>query len=669
MLNQKLQQANLSWNQEGTPTSAQFDDVYFSNNNGQQESQYVFLEGNQLAQRWLTHSQPHFVIAETGFGTGLNFLNSWQAFDEFKTEAKNKAGANHALARLYFISFEKYPLTRADLCQALQQWPQLEPYAKQLIAQYPYATPGCHRLIFDNGNVILDLWLGDIHDSLPNMFVPPEGLVDAWFLDGFAPSKNPDMWSDALFTQMAKLAKHNATLATFTAAGFVRRGLIAAGFEMAKRKGYGHKREMLTGQFQRQHRHQQNDFTERQVTERYQAVSIIGGGLASASLALALVNKGIKVALHCKDASPAGGASGNRQGALYPLLTPDNATNSHFYSHAFQFSQQQIKRFENAIDHQFCGVLELAYREKAEQKRDKVIANAYPQDLVYATDAQQSNDLAAVPLDLPGLFYPDGAWLSPYQLTNSLIKHAKQSGLLTLHLNSHIAAVEPATNGVILRTDKHQEYSTEAVVMANGAGILHFEQGAQLPLFPVRGQVSHIDTNSELSPLKRVLCYQGYLTPQHQNQHCIGASYGRNQDNTDFSETEQDENKQKLLSSFTQQDWPKAVDVSTLQGRVSVRCGTRDNLPFVGKLPHKAAYLNVSQSKGHATPGLDEPLSYPHMFAFTALGSRGICTAPLLAELLASEIAAEPLPLGIDALFNLNPNRYWVRSIKKGRPF
>ncbi|RJG47703.1 bifunctional tRNA (5-methylaminomethyl-2-thiouridine)(34)-methyltransferase MnmD/FAD-dependent 5-carboxymethylaminomethyl-2-thiouridine(34) oxidoreductase MnmC [Motilimonas pumila] len=666
MLNQKLQQADLSWNQEGTPTSTQFDDVYFSNNNGQQESQYVFLAGNQLSERWQVHSHRHFVIAETGFGTGLNFLNSWQAFDEFKVRQGDQESP---LQRLYFISFEKYPLSQSDLQQALQQWPQLQQYAAQLIAKYPYATPGCHRLMFDNGRVVLDLWLGDIHDSLPNMFVPPQGLVDAWFLDGFAPSKNPDMWSPELFSQMARLAKHDATLATFTAAGFVRRGLIDAGFTMAKRKGYGYKREMLVGRFERDTHPLQRDFTERAVTAPYQDVCIIGGGLASASLAFALVNKGVKVHLHCQDHKPAQGASGNRQGALYPLLTPDNATNSHFYCHAFQFSQQQIEAFKAVVDHDFCGVLELAYRDKAIAKRDKVMAAEYPKALVYNTSAKQSEELAGVEIDLPGLCYPDGAWLSPRQLTQALLEDAQKSGLLTLHLNSQIIAFSESKQGVSITDQEQKNYQASAIILANGANILQFEQAAELPLFPVRGQVSHIDTNTVLAPLKRVLCYQGYLTPAHNGQHCIGASYGRNKDDTAFSEAEQQENKQKIVTSFSQQDWPNTVDVSTLKGRVSVRCGTRDNLPFVGKLPNKPAYLTSALNSNKKEVSIPEALSYQHVFAFTALGSRGICTAPLLAELMASELTAEPLPVGLDGLFNLNPNRYWVRSIKKGRPF
>ncbi|HBL4951841.1 TPA: bifunctional tRNA (5-methylaminomethyl-2-thiouridine)(34)-methyltransferase MnmD/FAD-dependent 5-carboxymethylaminomethyl-2-thiouridine(34) oxidoreductase MnmC, partial [Escherichia coli] len=151
MKHYSIQPANLEFNAEGTPVSRDFDDVYFSNDNGLEETRYVFLGGNHLEARFPEHPHPLFVVAESGFGTGLNFLTLWQAFDQFR-EAYPQA----QLQRLHFISFEKFPLARADLALAHQHWPELAPWAEQLQAQWPLPLPGCHRLLLDEGRITLD---------------------------------------------------------------------------------------------------------------------------------------------------------------------------------------------------------------------------------------------------------------------------------------------------------------------------------------------------------------------------------------------------------------------------------------------------------------------------------------------------------------------------------
>ncbi len=197
-----IQPANLEFNAEGTPVSRDFDDVYFSNDNGLEETRYVFLEGNHLSTRFPEHPRRLFVVAESGFGTGLNFLTLWQAFDCFRA-----AYPEATLQRLHFISFEKFPLTAHDLRLAHQRWPELAHWAEQLQTQWPPAIGGCHRLILDDGRVTLDLWLGDINDLTDKLDDSMNQKVDAWFLDGFAPAKNPDMWSPHLFSAMARLAR------------------------------------------------------------------------------------------------------------------------------------------------------------------------------------------------------------------------------------------------------------------------------------------------------------------------------------------------------------------------------------------------------------------------------------------------------------------------------
>jgi tRNA 5-methylaminomethyl-2-thiouridine biosynthesis bifunctional protein len=226
--------AKIEW-RDGQPYASEFQDVYFSTDNGLLETDYVFSQGNDLATRWLNSSIQTFTIAETGFGTGLNFLcavNTWL------TSAP-------PLAKLHFVSVEKYPLSLTDITTALNFWPQLKAVYEPLLAQYENLIGSSEPIsLFDN-RVQLSLLIGDATLRLSEI----NEQFDAWFLDGFAPAKNPEMWQAELFQQMARLSKTSTTFATFTSAGDVRRGLIQAGFVVSKRNGFGKKREMLTGSF------------------------------------------------------------------------------------------------------------------------------------------------------------------------------------------------------------------------------------------------------------------------------------------------------------------------------------------------------------------------------------------------------------------------------------
>ena len=244
----KSRTAQVYFNDSGTPVADDFDDVYFSNDSGIDETHHVFIAGNDIPARWLAHTRRDFVIAETGFGTGLNCLVAMQAFAAFRAEHPE-----HPLKQLFILSTEKFPMARDDLARALTAFPVLEEAAKALLNNYPLSIQGCHRLHFDEFHTTLDLWIGDVHELLPQWHVPPRGMIDAWFLDGFAPGKNPDMWTEALFSQMARVSRQGATFGTFTAAGIVKRGLRDAGFVVEKRKGFGRKRDMLGGYFDGQH--------------------------------------------------------------------------------------------------------------------------------------------------------------------------------------------------------------------------------------------------------------------------------------------------------------------------------------------------------------------------------------------------------------------------------
>lgn len=677
MSHSSIEHAKISWNDAGTPVSNQFDDVYFSNVNGLEETRYVFLQQNQLPERWHQHSENRFVIAETGFGTGLNFLATWQAFTQHLMK-----NPNATTQYLHFISFEKFPVTPSDLTKAHAAWPELEDFATQLRENYPIATPGCHRLILAQGRVTLDLWFGDIHDNLPQVWVNEIGIVDTWYLDGFAPSKNPDMWNQNLFDGMATLAKKDCHLATFTAAGFVRRGLIDAGFNIQKVKGFGSKREMLSGTLTertekliaRSSNHQMPWFY-REPAEQTDDIALIGGGIASACLVMSLIQRGKNVTLYCEDAQPAQGASGNRQGAVYPLLAQPHEPLSQFFAPAFVFARQFIKNHASDIefDHQWCGVTHLGWNEKTAFKLSKMCQAGFPEDLVKALDPKELNEVTGLDIHQEGLSYPFGGWLSPQQLTQGFIQKAIDSGLLKVHYNTRIEQLSHDGQSWSLK-NATQTFRHQCVVIANGHQFSQFEQTAPIPAYAVRGQVTHIQTTPVLQKLKTVLCYEGYLTPVNSKTqtHCIGASYWRNDEGLDFRKADQIENKQKLINSLpdsahSQEHWAHAIDIDHTHARVGIRTASRDHLPFVGNVCHYSAmrnqYANLKEQQ--ATAG-NLPI-YPQLYCFLALGSRGLTSAPLAAECLAAQLCHEPLPLAKDVLNALHPARLWIRKLLKGK--
>jgi len=657
-----IQPANLEFNAEGTPVSRDFDDVYFSNDNGLEETRYVFLDGNHLGTRFPEHPRSLFVVAESGFGTGLNFLTLWQAFDQFRA-----AHPEATLQRLHFISFEKFPLTAHDLRLAHQRWPELAHWAEQLQTQWPPAIGGCHRLILDDGRVTLDLWLGDINDLTDKLDDSMNQKVDAWFLDGFAPAKNPDMWSPHLFSAMARLARPGATLATFTSAGFVRRGLQEAGFTMRKTKGFGRKRDMLVGVMEQDLAipAQAPWFARRASTSR--EVAIVGGGIASALLSLALLHRGWQVTLYCADEAPATGASGNRQGALYPLLSSHDPALFQFFPAAFTFARRLYDSLPVAFDHNWCGVTQLGWDEKSQQKITQMLSLGLPEDIAHAVTAQQVAETAGVDTGCGGIQYPLGGWLCPAELTSAAIALGQSRGL-TVHYAHKVQSLSRTAHWE-LRFADGKEAQHASVVLANGHHISQFTQTASLPVYPVGGQVSHIPTAPQLSKLRQVLCYDGYLTPQNPSNghHCIGASYHRGETDMQYSEADQQQNRQRLLDCFPDASWAKEVNVGEGQARCGVRCATRDHLPMAGNVPDYDATLEVYQDLADNKETAVSAPVHPELFMLGGLGSRGLCSAPLLAEALAAQMSDEPVPLDRVTLAGLNPNRLWVRKLLKGK--
>ena len=662
-----IQHAKIHFNQENTPVSDKFDDVYFSNQDGLAETHYVFLEGNQLWERWVNYQEAHFVIAETGFGTGLNFFAVTTLFREFRQKHPDSP-----LKRLYFTSFEKYPLPLDALQQAHLAYPQFSHLAQHLQQNWLNPIQGCYRFHFDE--TTLDLWFGDVAENLPQLGDYMNDKIDAWFLDGFAPSKNPDMWNEQLYQQMFRFTKPQGTFATFTAASAVRKGLENAGFNITKRKGFGKKRECLSGQ----KTHEKLTalslpwFHSQSANLNEQDIAIIGGGIASLCTAVSLLKRGAKITIYCEDEQTALNASGNKQGAFYPQLSDDNERNIRFYIHAFAYGHQFLQwaiQQQIEFEHEFCGVALCAYNEKAESKLNKIAELNLPSDLYQSLNQTKLSEKVGLPLPFGGGFIPQGAWLAPRQLVQHAFAFLEKQGV-QIKTSQKVTALSQTENSWQITTAENKTFNHEVVVLANGHKLTEFEQTQKLPLYPVRGQVSQIPTSANLLKLKTVLCYDGYLTPvdHAKASHCIGASHVRDNATREFSLAEQQENQQKIQQNVPE-GWTKEVDTSGNLARIGVRCSVRDLTPMMGTVPHFSAqqtqYQNLFNLRRRKQP-IEQAENYPNLYLIGALGSRGLTSAPFLGETLASLIYGEPLPMSEDLIHNLMPNRSWVRRWLKG---
>ncbi|MFU1596165.1 bifunctional tRNA (5-methylaminomethyl-2-thiouridine)(34)-methyltransferase MnmD/FAD-dependent 5-carboxymethylaminomethyl-2-thiouridine(34) oxidoreductase MnmC [Alteromonas macleodii] len=679
----KSKHAQVHFNESGTPVADHFDDVYFSNDSGIDETQHVFVAGNDLDERWQQWPNPTFVIAETGFGTGLNFLVAMRAFNEFRA-----ANPDHPLKRLYFITSEKFPLPQQDMQRALEAFPALKDEAQALASLYPMGLEGCHRLHFDNHSTTLDLWIGDVHELLPQWHSPVNGLIDAWFLDGFAPSKNPDMWTDALFSQMARLSKTGTTFGTFTAAGIVKRGLAGVGFTIKKRNGFGRKRDMLTGVFNQDNENVQHKLRlpagpyyryANDSLDKTSKVAVVGSGLAAATACLALVKRGISTTLYFDGDTLASGASGNPQGGFYPQLHSEASIASRIQAHSFLYAR---KAYDHTIEHakacglsdvahDFCGVIQLSFNDKVAERQNKLAAaDVWPEALIKPVDSKEVSDIANLALPYSGLYIGLGGWISPPQLVTAMIEEALQSGKLTLkpnHIYVSHEAVETTKQQVRIRfnldsAENEEVITADHLILALGAGAVNASDFNSLSLRPVRGQVEAIPTQMPIEQLNTVLCHKGYMTPVFEGRHALGSTYVKNDLSTDVRGDETEMNLATHEQALANTDIVQAFQHDG-KARAATRLGSPDHQPVVGALHNFDSLKELYTMLGVGKPLTSAPvLPSSVVSTLTCLGSRGLTTAPLMAEVLVSSLCKEPLPLSNDLLNAVNTSRFMTRE-------
>ncbi len=612
---------------EGSPRSRKFNDIYYSRDGGPEESLSVFLKGNFLPERWAGRSS--FTICETGFGTGLNFFASASLF--LKT-----ASSQH---RLYYFSAEKHPLTKEDFTRTASLWPEFSEISSELLEMYPPALEGFHPIRLSHSRVYLILMYGDAGASLKKM----TSGVDAWFLDGFSPAKNPEMWSDEIFHEAARLSLTGATLATYTSAGFVRRGLESAGFRVERAAGFGGKNEMLRGTLERQIQEGVKPEMPIHSSPPEKAV-IIGAGFAGTSAAFSLASRGIEVTLIDKSAV-ASGASGNPAGIYFPQLTMHETVMSRFSLASYAYLIRHLrflKRSGLSIPGDECGVLQL-FADEDWEKRLRSGISILPESVAALTENIQAAALSGCAIAGAGIFFPEGGWLAPPALCLAntalypdLIRFIQKPAVRIDRNDYGSVSVLDEEGGLIAQGD--------AVVLAAGHDTVHFTQGASLSIRRVRGQIVYLEHSEiECSP-RVVVCYDGYLTPSFNGRSVLGSTYHPGDDNTELNPEhtlDMIEKMRRRLPGVLPGADPAAMKP---EGRVGFRSAGVDHLPLIGPL--------------ELTPGV---------YVSGGHGSRGLLSAHLGAEIIASQITGSPLPVENDLVQAVSPSRFLRRQEKKDR--
>ncbi len=598
--------ASLARSGDGTAFSDEFQDVYHSTHGGLAQSRYVFLAGNGLPERW--RGRDAFVILETGFGLGLNFLAAWDAWRADASRPK----------QLHFVSVESRPLDAKDLSAALASFIELASLSRALCAAWPPPLAGFHRIHFDGGNVILTLLLGDAMAVLPQLV----GSVDAFFLDGFAPAKNPGIWSPEVVRELARLAAPGATLATWTVAGGVRAALGDAGFALEKREGFGSKREMLAGRFA----------IERTAAAppRVKKAAIIGGGLAGTLAAERLATRGWEVDL--VDAQRE--RSAPAVGLVRPIANLRDALNAQASRSAFLYALQHFRGLQRDgynLEWDRCGVLQLA-EDDAEAARLAAIAGShgYPATFLQYVDTSQASQLAGRQVRGPGWWFASGAWVSPASLAVASLARAGEQ--VRRRVGRRVARVE-REGGSWRALDADGRVVTEApvLIVANAVDAKRLLPDARLSLSEVRGQLTYLPLDP-LRNLEIVVSGSGYVAPLPGGGACVGASYQHDDADAGLRDDDHEANLRRaesMLPGFT-----SGLDPRGLGGWTGFRATVPDRLPIIG------------------STGIEG------IHTATGLGSRGLLWAPLGAELLASQLSGEPLPLPRDLGGAISPRRF-----------
>jgi len=652
---------DLTWPDDGAggPKSGRFDDVYFSSDDGLAETDHVFLKGIGAPDVWA--GAEHFTIGELGFGSGLGFLKTWQEW-----RSTSPAGSS-----LHYVAIDGFPMSADDMARALQSFPELTELSDALIRSFPVLHPGFHQLVLDGGRVSLTLLFGPVQVMAERLI----GRMDAWYLDGFAPGRNPDMWTPEVLGHVARTSMTGTRVATFTAAGQVRRDLQDVGFHMEKAPGYGGKRECLRGEFKgEQIKSGLAPWYDLPAAMSQTArMAIIGSGVAGAALANALRRTNAEVCVYERHPEPAGEASGNPAGFLQPRPADPRTPFARFQTDAYLHALQVYGAISEGIWKGPRGIVTLA-RDDAflERYKNWISNNALPASHARILEAVEMADITGIDLTSPGVLFPQAGTIDPAAVCHALLADT------LCHFNADIAELRRVGDSwQLISSGGDVTGEADAVILANGVDVTRLSPNCNLALHGKRGQVTSVASTDTSRHLKVGLSYGGYVTPavpsENGDVHVLGATYQICPDWQDRSWREvRNEDHEENLALLGQRNEALA-DIfgrDVVGGRASLRTTTADHLPVIGPLFDDAAFEEAYGDLRHGRPvhlyPLASDLNGPKgLYVCTAFGSRGFAIATLAAEILVAQMFGLPIPAEKQVIEAIHPARFLVRDLKR----
>lgn len=638
-----LQPVRLERDAGGHPVSTLYGDVYASRAGALGQAVHVFLGGCGLPSIWRGRHQ--FVVLEAGFGLGLNFMVTWQAW---RDDAQRPA-------RLHYVAVELHPVTADDLVAAAPA--ALGPMAQALARQWPPPLAGLHRLEFEGGRVVLTLALGDARRLLPRLVVG----ADAIYLDGFAPARNPQMWEPALLKAIGRCARPGARLATYTTARAVRDALASAGFELEVRAGYADKREMLAARYAPRWRTRRHEPPTAYAGER--TALVVGAGLAGSACAHALARRGWRVQVLERGLAPAVEASALPWGLLHPQFAIDDAPLARLTRAGAAAALATLARTSAlhgvhgeaiACTH---GAFQIAPDDATfDRWRQAIAARALPPDFVVALDAAAAHELIGLRPRRGGVWWPRGSVVSPARWCAVLLEGSRLlPGMAVQRLARRDGRwMAMAADGRIVAS------AAVAVIAAAMESPTLLGLG-HAQLRAVRGRVAQL-APAALAGLRAPLAGDGTLLPDPAGGRSIGATYEvALEDGSEGLSAAQARASNLARAAALLAEPPALTAIGDFEG---VRCVSHDRLPFAGAVPDEAAASAAAPLLRGAQ--LQDVPRQDGAYACFALGSRGLTLAPLLGELIAARIEGEPLPVESDLAAAVDPARFLLQSLRRG---
>ena len=571
--------------------SRDFGDIYFSTSGGREESEAVYLAGNGLIERF--SEAENFVIGELGFGTTLNFALTAELW---------KKHSRHG-GTLFYLAFERAPVPPRFIEDTLQSQGIEQTTISEILSELPPAVEGLHVIDLPNFRVRLLLNYGDALEKVGQM----RGRVDAWFLDGFSPSKNPVLWSETVLRAVTELSGPGTTLGTYSVARSIREQLQRLGWNLQKVSGPRGKRQVLRGVFDRA--------LSKEPVAPPRRVAVIGGGLAGCSVIDTLRRRGAEVTLFERRAGIALGASGNFKGVVLPYPSKIREPRNLFYAAGFLSLLRVLKLFGQTPE----GLIFSPIRDAQGNFFEMYSQFQFPQEFAQVVEADEASELAGVRISSKQLYFPHGGAISFPTLCANLAE-----------------GVSISERRITADNFEREVEGFDAVVICTGYESDLLPTLILNKLQPLQGSVGFIRGTEVSLQLRLPICTKGYVLPAQQGYHFVGSTYEKGivaEIVPEASENSLREICGRVLGTDT-----SAAPIKN--SRASVRATTLDRFPIVGRIP--AEYSRISQPS----------------FLSVGHGSRGGVSAFLSAEYLAAEIFGEPSPLEEDLICGIAVGRW-----------